>query len=200
MRGLGVQVGYGCFPARAGAWSRARLQIHVDALQGATSPGELASRACDRGQGCPRPRAEGEPAGQPRALRAGQTKLPHWASLPPAQVRALQAPAEELGWGPGGTWVPVKGQRAAQEAGHHGCMVLRCQEVHAVLCGLQDMLLSGLLELGAQHAHELGHLWAGGRVRPAVGTHPHQELPGGGAGRAAPGRGEWEPRGPMFHE
>lgn len=54
--------------------------------------------------------------------------------------------------------VPVKGQGAAQEAGHHGLAVLGRQEGHAVLCGLPDMLLPRLLQLGAQHTHDLRDL------------------------------------------
>ena len=43
-----------------------------------------------------------------------------------------------------------------------------------MLCGLQDVLLSGLLQLRAQNTHNLGHLWGGDRgVRPWA--HPPQE-------------------------
>lgn len=56
--------------------------------------------------------------------------------------------------------VPVEGQGAAQEAGHHGGTVLAGQQVHAVLGCWQHVLLGGLPQLAAQHAHELGDLRA----------------------------------------
>lgn len=59
---------------------------------------------------------------------------------------------------PQGTGVAVKGQGAAQEAGHHGGAVLGGQQVHAVLGGRQDVLLPRLPQLAAQHAHDLGDL------------------------------------------
>lgn len=58
-------------------------------------------------------------------------------------------------------WIPVEGQGAAQEAGYHGGTVLGRQEVDTVLGGSQDMLLWGILELGAQHVHDLWHLGTG---------------------------------------
>lgn len=62
----------------------------------------------------------------------------------------------------GGHLVPVEGQGAAQEAGHHGHAVLGGQDIHAMLGGLQHVLLAGLLQPGTQHTHDLGHLRAVG--------------------------------------
>lgn len=63
---------------------------------------------------------------------------------------------------PVGPWapVPVQGQGAAQEAGHHSLTVLGCQQAHTVLRGPQDVLLAGLLQLGAQHTYDFRHLRA----------------------------------------
>lgn len=93
-----------------------------------------------------------------------------------------------------GHHVPVKGQGAAQKAGHHGSMVPGRQDVHAVLCGLQDVLPVGLLQLGAQHAHDLGHLRA---RKPRLGlrrghAHTRGQSP---VARVQGPRGDWLAKG-----
>lgn len=95
--------------------------------------------------------------------RPGRAPAPeNWPALPvrmshlhPAQCQGLQAPTHRIR-GPMNTWsgggtpehgahpslqagghqVPVKGQGAAQKAGHHSGAVVGGQDKHAVLCGL----------------------------------------------------------------
>lgn len=129
----------------------------------------------------------------------------------PVQGRGLLAPMQRVGVTPecgaqaagapsapqaSGHNAPVKGQGAAQKAGHHGGVVLGRQDVHAVLCGLQDVLPVRLLQLGAQRAHDLGHLRA---RKPRLGLrrgHAHTRgqspvarVQGPRGGRLAEGRG-----------